>query len=71
MLMQVGELEMLLDDTASVAQKAQKEGVSVTMHTYPGMFHVFQLGLNTFPESKDAWDEIISFIVSLYPNDVV
>ncbi|MCR4850912.1 MAG: alpha/beta hydrolase [Lachnospiraceae bacterium] len=71
MLMQVGELEMLLDDTASVAKKAQKEGVSVTMHTYPGMFHVFQLGLNTFPESKDAWDEIISFIASLYPNDVV
>ena len=67
-LMQVGELEMLLDDTLSVAKKAQKEGVNVLQHTYPGMFHVFQLGLGTFPESKEAWDEIISFINSLYPE---
>ena len=62
MLMQVGELEMLLDDTLSVAAKAKAAGVKVKEHTYPGMFHVFQLGLATFPESKEAWDEIRQFI---------
>jgi len=62
MLMQVGELEMLLDDTISVASKAKAAGVKVRKHVYPGMFHVFQLGLESFPESKEAWDEILQFI---------
>lgn len=61
-LMQVGELEMLLDDTLSVAQKAKAAGVKVKKHVYPGMFHVFQLGLGTFPESREAWEEIRQFI---------
>ncbi|MBP5738854.1 MAG: alpha/beta hydrolase fold domain-containing protein, partial [Abditibacteriota bacterium] len=65
MLMQVGELEMLRDDTLSVFEKAKAEGVDVTEHTFPGMFHVFQLGLNTFPESKEAWDEIKDFIFKI------
>ena len=62
MLMQVGELEMLLDDTLAVAQKAKSSGVKVRAHTYPGMFHVFQLGLGTFPESREAWEEVRHFI---------
>ena len=62
MLMQVGQMEMLLDDTLSVAEKAKAAGVKVREHTYPGMFHVFQLGLASFPESKAAWDEIKHFI---------
>ena len=62
MLMQVGELEMLRDDTISVANKAKAAGVKVKEHTYPGMFHVFQLGLNMYPESKEAWEEIRHFI---------
>ncbi len=62
MLMQVGELEMLLDDTLSVASKAKAAGIKVKEHTFPGMFHVFQLGLATFPESTEAWEEIRHFI---------
>ena len=65
MLMQVGEHEMLLDDTINASKKAKKENVNVREHTYPGMFHVFQLGLGTFPESKEAWDEIRDFINDL------
>ncbi|MCR4787788.1 MAG: alpha/beta hydrolase [Lachnospiraceae bacterium] len=68
MLMQVGELEMLLDDTVLAAEKAEKEGVNVISHTYPGMFHVFQLGLEAFPEAKEAWEEIRSFIEKIYEN---
>ncbi len=62
MLMQVGELEMLLDDTLSVAQKARYDGVRIREHTYPGMFHIFQMGFFLYPESKEAWNEIRAFL---------
>ena len=62
MLMQVGELEMLLNDTTDVAAKAKECGVDVKLHVYPGMFHDFQMGLNTYPESESAWEEIKEFL---------
>lgn len=62
MLMQVGEYEMLLSDTLTVADKARQAGVQVKEHTYPGMFHVFQMGLLLYPESKEAWQEVGVFL---------
>ncbi len=62
MLMQVGECEMLLSDTTTVAEKARVAGVDIAMHIYPGMFHIFQKGMNMYPESKMAWDEIKEFL---------
>ena len=62
MLMQVGECEMLLSDTITVAEKAKAAGVKVSMHIYPGMFHIFQKGMNMYPESTAAWDEIKEFL---------
>lgn len=62
MLMQVGECEMLLSDTITVAEKARAEGVKVFLHIYPGMFHIFQKGMNMYPESKAAWKEVEKFL---------
>ncbi|MBQ9983022.1 MAG: alpha/beta hydrolase [Lachnospiraceae bacterium] len=62
MLMQVGECEMLLSDTVTVAEKAKAAGVKVNMHIYPGMFHIFQKGMSMYPESKMAWDEVGRFL---------
>ena len=62
MLMQVGDRELLLSDTLSVSAAAKKAGVRVKTHVYPGMFHVFQMGLARFPESKEAWEEVRRFI---------
>lgn len=62
MLMQVGECEMLLSDTITVSEKAKAAGVDVAMHIYPGMFHIFQKGMNMYPESKMAWDEVGRFL---------
>ena len=62
MLMQVGECEMLLSDTVTVSEKAKAAGVEVNMHIYPGMFHIFQKGMNMYPESKMAWDEVGKFL---------
>lgn len=62
MLMQVGECEMLLSDTITVAEKAKAAGVEVNMHIYPGMFHIFQKGMSMYPESKMAWEEIRDYL---------
>lgn len=61
-LMQVGTREMLLSDTTSVALKLQEAGCLVKLSIYEGMFHVFQMGLLYYPESKSAWVEIGKFI---------
>ncbi|MCM1178882.1 MAG: alpha/beta hydrolase [Clostridium sp.] len=68
MLMQVGEYEMLLSDTLTVAEKAKNAGVEVKEHTYKGMFHVFQMGLLLYPEAKQAWVEVGHFIRKLSKN---
>ena len=62
MLMQVGEYEMLLSDTLTVADKAKEAGVSVKEHVYAGMFHDFQMGLTRYPEAKEAWVEVGRFL---------
>lgn len=61
MLIQVGSNEMLLSDSESVAEKAKLHGVKVRLTVYEGMFHVFQMGMTTMPESKKAWVEISKF----------
>lgn len=66
MLMQVGDYEVLLSDTLSAAQKARKAGVKVRMSVYEGMFHVFQMGLDLIPESREAWDEVEEFLRIVY-----
>lgn len=66
MLMQVGSQEVLLSDTLSVAKKARKAGVKVRTSVYDGMFHVFQMGLDLIPESREAWDEVGEFLRIIY-----
>jgi monoterpene epsilon-lactone hydrolase len=61
MLIQAGEWEMLLDDARTVAEKAEKAGVDVTLMVYPGMFHVFQTAAS-LPESREAWRAVGAFI---------
>ena len=61
-LMQVGEREMLLDDTLKVAAKAREAGVQVRKHVYAGMFHIFQMGFHLFPEAEEAWKEVAEFL---------
>lgn len=65
-LMQVGSYEVLLSDTLSVSEKAKKAGVKVRTSVYEGMFHVFQMGLDLIPESRDAWEEVCVFLCIVY-----
>jgi epsilon-lactone hydrolase len=61
-LMQVGDAEVLLDDTTRVADKAKAAGVDVTMEIYPEMIHIFQLFAPMLPEGQQAIERIGAFI---------
>jgi acetyl esterase/lipase len=63
-LMQVGDAELLLDDSIRFAEKAEKAGVNVTLEVYPEMFHIWQMFGPVFPEAQQAIDRIGKFIAS-------
>lgn len=53
-LIQVGEEEMLLDDSLRLAERASKDGVEVTLQVYPKHFHVFNAFWRILPEANRA-----------------
>jgi monoterpene epsilon-lactone hydrolase len=61
LLIQVGTDEILLDDAVRCAGKARKTGVDVTLETWDGMFHVFQM-FSFLPETKRAVESIAEFV---------
>ena len=62
LLMQVGDLEVLLDDSTAVAAKAMAAGVDVTLEVEPGGFHNFQLQDAAIPEVRAAVERICAFL---------
>ena len=62
--MQVGDAELLLDDSVRFAEKAKKAGVNVKLEVWPEMFHNWQLMAPLFPEAQKAVDRICEFIRS-------
>lgn len=65
LLIQVGEHEMLHDDSIRVAEKAREDGVDVTLEDWAGMFHVFQSHEPLLPEARQAIDHIGQFVQRL------
>ena len=64
LLLQVGEHEIIRDDSVSTAAKARADGVDVTLEVWPGMFHNFQSREPLLPEGRQAFDHIASFMRS-------
>jgi len=62
LLIQVGEHEMLRDDSIRVAKKARADGVAVKLEVWPGMFHVFQSHEPLLPEGREAINHIAEFM---------
>lgn len=60
LLIQVGEHEMLRDDSVRVAKKAIADGARVKFEIWPGMVHVFQI--RELPESRQAIEQIAEFM---------
>lgn len=66
LLIQIGSHEVLLDDAAEVARKAEEAGVNVTFSVYPRMSHDFQLFAPMLDESQEAWREMSTFVNSIF-----
>ncbi len=68
LLIQVGEHEMLRDDSIRLAKKARSDGNQAKLELWPGMFHVFQSHEPLLPEAREAIDQIAGFIRSSLPR---
>lgn len=60
--LQVGDDEILLDDSVRLADAARRAGVDVQLDVYPEMQHVFQKAVGRIPEADDAVRRIGQFL---------
>jgi monoterpene epsilon-lactone hydrolase len=67
MLMQVGDAEILLDDSTRVAEKAKAAGVKVDLEVWPDMVHVWHIFAKLLPEAQQAIDRIGSYVIEHTP----
>ena len=61
-LLQVGDHEILLDDSRATAARIEETGGQAILDIWPGMFHTWQFWADTIPEAKQAVDQIAKFI---------
>lgn len=52
--LQVGDQELLLDDSTRLAELAKKSGVEVKLDIFPNMQHTWHMAVGRAPESNDA-----------------
>lgn len=62
LLIQVGDDEILLDDSTRLATVAEAAGVSVTLQVWPRLWHVWHLYAGLMPEADAALRAIAAFI---------
>jgi acetyl esterase/lipase len=62
LLVQVGDSEVLLDDSTRLAARAKAAGVDVTLEVWDDMVHVFQGFAFILPEGQQAIDRIGEFV---------
>ncbi|WP_321794311.1 alpha/beta hydrolase [Caballeronia sp. J97] len=62
LLIQVGDTELLLDDSTRVAAKARAAGVRVELEIWRDVPHIFQIWSPFMPEARDALAHAASFI---------
>ncbi|NQD93269.1 alpha/beta hydrolase, partial [Pseudomonas sp. CrR25] len=59
LLIQVGEDELLLNDSLRFAEKARAAGVSVCLERYPGLWHVFQAHAGMLKAADFALERVV------------
>lgn len=62
LLLQVGEDEILRNDSLRFAERARAAGVDICLQRYPNLWHVFQAHAGTLKASDFAIDEAVSFL---------
>jgi monoterpene epsilon-lactone hydrolase len=58
LLIQVGQNEVLLDDSTRMADRAKAAGVDVTLEVWPDMIHVWHFFAAALPEAQQAIERI-------------
>lgn len=61
-LIQVGEDELLLNDSLRLAERAEAAGVDVRLERYPGLWHVFQAHVGMLRAADYAIDRVVAFV---------
>ncbi len=67
LLLQVGDFEVIRDDSVRVATRAREDGVQVQLEVWADMVHVFQV--RELPESQEAIDHIAEFMRAHVTHD--
>ena len=62
LLIQVGDAEVLLDDSTRMAAKIEAAGGEVILEVWPEMVHVWHSSAGYVPESDEAIAKIASFL---------
>lgn len=62
MLIQVGDDEVLLDDSTRLEAKAKSDGVDVTLEVWDEMIHVWHFFASMLPEGQQAIDRIGEYV---------
>ena len=62
LLLQVGEHEIIRNDSVLAAAKARSSGVETTLEIWPGMFHVSPSHEPLLPEGEQAIEHMAAFI---------
>lgn len=66
---QVGEEEMLLDDSIRFAAKAKEDGSEVRLEIFPKKFHVFNAFWRVLPKAREA-NKKLGFFIKQQMNNV-
>lgn len=61
-LVQVGDIEVMLDEARLFAERAQAAGVTVELDVWERMWHVWQQYVPDVPEAQQAIDKMAAFI---------
>jgi acetyl esterase/lipase len=64
MLIQVGDAEILLDDSTRVAERAKRAGVDVQLEVWDDMIHVWHVFAKLLPEGQQAIDKVGKFVIA-------
>jgi acetyl esterase/lipase len=62
LLIQVGEAEILLDDSTRVAERAKQAGVQVDLEVWDEMVHVWHVFAKLLPEGQQAIEKMGAYV---------
>lgn len=64
LLIQVGEAEIILDDSTRVAERAKQAGVQVDLEVWEEMVHVWHIFAKLLPEAQQAIEKLGSYVIA-------